>query len=59
MCEEGGKLALAGLLNALSLDVCLAAEGGEFGHSLEEVLVGVDWVSVKEDIGPIGLVDEA
>ena len=56
--EEGRKFALARLLEALTLDVCLATEGGELGHGFEEVLVGVDRVSVKEDIGPVGLVDE-
>ena len=50
MSEDGGQLSLAGVLERLPLDVSLAAEGGELGHRLEEVVMGVDRVALWESI---------
>ena len=58
MSENRGQFALTGLLKRLPLDVRLAAEVGELGHRLEEVVIGVDLVAQREAIIKVSLVKE-
>ena len=55
MCENGGELSLACLLERLTANVGLAAEGWEFGNGLEEVVVGIDGVALRETSIPVCL----
>ena len=53
MGKDGGKLPLACLIDCLIFDIGLSAEGGELGNSLEQVVVSVDIISLREGIGPL------
>lgn len=51
MGEERGKLPLARRVQAL-IQIRLTAEFGELGYRLEESLISVDWVSLREVLLP-------
>ena len=55
MSKDGGKLPLAGLLECHIIEIGLAAEEGELGNSLEEVVVRVDRISLREASSPLSL----
>jgi len=53
--KDGGKLPLAGLFECHIFQVGLAAEEGELGNSLEEVVVSVDRIGLREARSPFSL----
>ena len=55
MSKDGGKLPLAGLLECQIFHIGLAAEEGELGNSLEEVVVRVDRIGLREASSPFSL----
>ena len=48
MREHGSQLSFARHLNSVAVNVVLSAEGGELSHSLQEVIIGVDCISLWE-----------
>jgi hypothetical protein len=51
--EDASQFSLTVLVECHALDVALVAELGEFGHGLQEVVIGVKWISVRETLIPL------
>ena len=59
MCEKHSQFSLAGSIELVAIQVGFSAEGWELGDSLEEILVGVDSIRVREGDRPLSLREDS
>jgi hypothetical protein len=51
--EDASQFSLAVLVEGHTINVAFVAELGEFSHGLQEVVIGVKWISVRETLIPL------